>query len=96
MPFGAKPIDDGTGDPIIAADEGDGQSMFSQEIRETAATLVQRCIDRKLRLVLAESCTGGLISAALTGSPALPKYSTAASSATRTQPKSKSWGCPAY
>jgi nicotinamide-nucleotide amidase len=43
--------------------------MFTQEIRQAAETLIQRCLDRKLRLVVAESCTGGLITAAITAIP---------------------------
>jgi nicotinamide-nucleotide amidase len=40
--------------------------MFDHEIREAAEHVLDLCRRRKLRIVTAESCTGGLIAAALT------------------------------
>src|SRR6201996_6462674 len=40
--------------------------MFDHEIRESAEHVLDVCRRKKLRLVTAESCTGGLIAAALT------------------------------
>ena len=40
--------------------------MFDHEIREAAEHVLAVCRRRKLRIVTAESCTGGLIAAALT------------------------------
>jgi len=40
--------------------------MFDHEIREAAEHVLDVCRRRKLRIVTAESCTGGLIAAALT------------------------------
>src|ERR1700753_233848 len=40
--------------------------MFSLEIETLARLLVDECQERRLRIVTAESCTGGLVSAALT------------------------------
>lgn len=43
--------------------------MFSESIRRTAQALIERCEKKGVRLVLAESCTGGLIAAAITAIP---------------------------
>lgn len=43
--------------------------MSSDPIRQAAEELIQRCLDLDVRLVLAESCTGGLIAAAITSIP---------------------------
>jgi nicotinamide-nucleotide amidase len=40
--------------------------MFDHEVREAADRVLEICRRRKLRVVTAESCTGGLIAAALT------------------------------
>ncbi len=40
--------------------------MFSLEIETLARLLVDECQERRLRIVTAESCTGGLVSAAIT------------------------------
>jgi len=40
--------------------------MFDHELREAAEHVLELCRRRKLKLVTAESCTGGLIAAALT------------------------------
>ena len=40
--------------------------MFDHELREAAEHVLQACRQRKLRVVTAESCTGGLIAATLT------------------------------
>ena len=40
--------------------------MFDHEIREAAEHVLHLCRKRKLRIVTAESCTGGLIAAAMT------------------------------
>jgi nicotinamide-nucleotide amidase len=40
--------------------------MFDHEVREAAKHVLEVCRRRKLRIVTAESCTGGLIAAALT------------------------------
>ena len=40
--------------------------MFDHEIREAAERVLEVCRRKKLRVVTAESCTGGLIAAALT------------------------------
>lgn len=40
--------------------------MFSLEIETLARLLIDECQERRLRIVTAESCTGGLVSAALT------------------------------
>ena len=40
--------------------------MFDHEMREAADRVLEVCRKRKLRVVTAESCTGGLIAAALT------------------------------
>ena len=40
--------------------------MFDHEIREAAEHVLDLCRRRKLKVVTAESCTGGLIAAALT------------------------------
>ena len=40
--------------------------MFSLEIETLARLLVDECRERRLRIVTAESCTGGLVSAAIT------------------------------
>jgi nicotinamide-nucleotide amidase len=40
--------------------------MFDHEIRESAEHVLEVCRRKKLRLVTAESCTGGLIAGALT------------------------------
>lgn len=41
--------------------------MFPLEIETLARLLVDECRERRLRIVTAESCTGGLVSAAITG-----------------------------
>ncbi len=43
--------------------------MFSGLILQAAEDLIQRCLDLDIRLVLAESCTGGLITGAITSIP---------------------------
>lgn len=43
--------------------------MFPQEIMMAARLLLSEAEERKLRIVTAESCTGGLIAAALTAIP---------------------------
>jgi nicotinamide-nucleotide amidase len=43
--------------------------MIDDEIRETARRVLDICRVRKLKLVTAESCTGGLLTAALTEIP---------------------------
>ena len=40
--------------------------MFDHEMREVAEHVLHACRQRKLRVVTAESCTGGLIAATLT------------------------------
>ena len=40
--------------------------MFPLEIETLARLLVDECAERRLRIVTAESCTGGLVSAAIT------------------------------
>jgi nicotinamide-nucleotide amidase len=40
--------------------------MFPREIETLALLLVDECRERRLRVVCAESCTGGLVSAAIT------------------------------
>jgi nicotinamide-nucleotide amidase len=40
--------------------------MFSLEIETLARLLIDECQERRLRIVTAESCTGGLVSAAIT------------------------------
>lgn len=43
--------------------------MFDDGIMEAAASVLDACRERSLMLVTAESCTGGLVSAALTSIP---------------------------
>lgn len=43
--------------------------MFPLEIETLARLLLEECRERHLRIVTAESCTGGLVSAALTAIP---------------------------
>ncbi len=43
--------------------------MFPVEIQTLARLLLEECRDRQLRVVTAESCTGGLVSAALCAIP---------------------------
>jgi nicotinamide-nucleotide amidase len=43
--------------------------MFSVEIETLAALLLDEARERSLRIVTAESCTGGLVAAALVGVP---------------------------
>ncbi|HYE47744.1 MAG TPA: CinA family protein [Caulobacter sp.] len=43
--------------------------MFSLEIQTLARLLLEECRDRSLRIVTAESCTGGLVSGALCAIP---------------------------
>lgn len=43
--------------------------MISEELFEAAAEILSLCSRHKFKLVTAESCTGGLIAAALTSSP---------------------------
>lgn len=43
--------------------------MLSAEILDLARTVKERCIDKGVMLVTAESCTGGLIAAAITSVP---------------------------
>jgi len=43
--------------------------VFSEPILKAAQLLMERCVERNVRLVFAESCTGGLISAAVTALP---------------------------
>ena len=40
--------------------------MFSSSILHSARTLTERCLTLKIRMTFAESCTGGLISGAVT------------------------------
>src|SRR4029453_2118248 len=40
--------------------------MFDHDMREAAGHVLQVCRQRRLRLVTAESCTGGLVAATLT------------------------------
>lgn len=40
--------------------------MFDHELREAAELVLETCRNKNLRVVTAESCTGGLIAAALT------------------------------
>lgn len=41
-------------------------SLFPQDIENLARLLLEECREMRLRIVTAESCTGGLVSAALT------------------------------
>lgn len=43
--------------------------MFPESILQAARLLVERCVERNVRLVFAESCTGGLITGAVTAIP---------------------------
>lgn len=43
--------------------------MFSKPILSAARLLMERCVERDMRLVFAESCTGGLIASAMTALP---------------------------
>jgi nicotinamide-nucleotide amidase len=43
--------------------------MFPLEIDTLARLLIDECRERRLRIVTAESCTGGLVSAAITAVP---------------------------
>ena len=43
--------------------------MFDHEIRDAAELVLTSCRKRKLKVVTAESCTGGLVAAALTDIP---------------------------
>lgn len=43
--------------------------MQSSEVTEPAFALVHKCTDQRLQLTTAESCTGGLIAAAITDIP---------------------------
>src|SRR5262249_10875787 len=43
-----------------------GNEMFDHEMRDSADRVLHACRKRKLRLVTAESCTGGLVAATLT------------------------------
>lgn len=43
--------------------------MFSSEILDEAKIVIERCTAAELRLATAESCTGGLVSGALTAVP---------------------------
>ena len=43
--------------------------MFSDEIVDLAQKIIDHCIKKEIRIALAESCTGGLITAALTEIP---------------------------
>jgi nicotinamide-nucleotide amidase len=43
--------------------------MVDRELFEAAAALLEFCRERKLRIAAAESCTGGLVAAALTEVP---------------------------
>lgn len=45
------------------------RTMFSREIAEAARALLESCRANGLRIATAESCTGGLIAAALTAIP---------------------------
>src|SRR5476651_654735 len=40
--------------------------MFDHEIRDAAERVLTSCRQRKLKIVTAESCTGGLVAAAMT------------------------------
>src|ERR1700735_1233007 len=40
--------------------------MFDHEVRDAAERVLHLCRQRKLKVVTAESCTGGLVAAALT------------------------------
>ena len=42
------------------------ESLFPQDIVSLARLLLKACRERRLRIVTAESCTGGLVAAALT------------------------------
>ena len=48
--------------------------MFPLEIETLARLLIDECQERRLRIVAAESCTGGLVSAALTAVPGSSDY----------------------
>ena len=43
--------------------------MFPEQILDAARLLTERCVERNVRIVFAESCTGGLIAAAVTALP---------------------------
>ena len=43
--------------------------MFDSEILDLAGRVLSACRERRLMLITAESCTGGLIAAALTAVP---------------------------
>jgi nicotinamide-nucleotide amidase len=43
--------------------------MFSPQVLQAAAKLSELCLQRQIRIVTAESCTGGLIAAAMTALP---------------------------
>jgi nicotinamide-nucleotide amidase len=43
--------------------------MFSSSILQAAERLIECCIEQDVRMVLAESCTGGLIAGAMTAVP---------------------------
>ncbi|NRA88173.1 MAG: CinA family protein, partial [Rhizobiales bacterium] len=40
--------------------------MFDSEINNLSENIIKSCSDKKYKIIVAESCTGGLISAALT------------------------------
>jgi nicotinamide-nucleotide amidase len=43
--------------------------MFPEQILNAARLLTERCVERNVRVVFAESCTGGLVAAAVTALP---------------------------
>ena len=43
--------------------------MFHEIVLEVAQRLTDRCLERNVRIVFAESCTGGLVAAAVTALP---------------------------
>ena len=54
---------------LIGAYVKDGAAMFSDELMMTARLLLADCEGRRLRIVTAESCTGGLLATLLTEIP---------------------------
>ena len=77
----------------VCRDFGD-RTMLDEDLRARAQAVLTQCRTRGLKIATAESCTGGMVAAALTEIAGPPTSSNAASSPIPTKPNRTCWTFP--